>query len=95
MWGCKAHWFALPKHLRDRIWATYRRGQEITKTPSREYLDAAQAVRQWIRDRQQVQHTRDLQASEAVSLDKTLARSPRRVSEPPPEPTSPIDFERT
>jgi hypothetical protein len=22
MWGCKQHWFALPKPLRDRIWAT-------------------------------------------------------------------------
>ena len=23
MWGCKKHWFMLPKHLRDRIWAAY------------------------------------------------------------------------
>ena len=48
MWGCKQHWFALPKYLRDRIWATYRPGQEITKTPSREYLEAARAVQVWI-----------------------------------------------
>lgn len=44
MWGCKPHWFALPKHLRDLIWATYRPGQEITKTPSPEYIEAANAV---------------------------------------------------
>lgn len=48
MWGCKGHWFALPKHLRDRIWATYRRGQEVTKRPSPEYIEAAIAVQKWI-----------------------------------------------
>ena len=51
MWGCKPHWFALPKQLRDRIWATYRRGQEVTKTPSAEYIEAALAVQQWIREK--------------------------------------------
>lgn len=51
MWGCKQHWFMLPKNLRDRIWATYRAGQEITKTPSLEYIEAAQAVQKWIRER--------------------------------------------
>lgn len=48
MWGCKPHWFALPKALRDDIWRTYRPGQEISKTPSAEYLAAARAVREWI-----------------------------------------------
>lgn len=48
MWGCRAHWFALPKRLRDRIWATYQPGQEITKTPSAEYLAAAREVQDWI-----------------------------------------------
>ena len=52
MWGCKAHWFALPKSLRDRIWATYRPGQEISMTPSAEYLAAAQAVQDWIAAKQ-------------------------------------------
>ena len=47
MWGCKPHWFTLPKPLRDRIWATYRAGQEITKTPSDAYLKAAEEVRLW------------------------------------------------
>lgn len=47
MWGCKPHWFKLPKPMRDRIWATYRPGQEITKTPSTAYLEAAQEVRLW------------------------------------------------
>lgn len=26
LWGCKKHWFALPGHLRSRIWATYVAG---------------------------------------------------------------------
>ncbi len=65
MWGCKLHWFTLPKRLRDRIWATYRPGQEIDKRPSETYLDAAQAVQHWIREqypataRAHVQHTGD------------------------------------
>lgn len=51
LWGCKKHWFTLPKALRDRIWATYRPGQEIDKNPSAEYLEAARAVQDWIRER--------------------------------------------
>lgn len=51
LWGCKQHWFRLPKRLRDRIWATYRPGQEITKDPSPEYWEAAMDVQRWIRDR--------------------------------------------
>jgi hypothetical protein len=48
MWGCKAHWFALPKYLRDAIWRTYEPGQEVTMTPSAAYLDVADAVQKWI-----------------------------------------------
>jgi hypothetical protein len=47
MFACRGDWFALPKPLRDAIWATYRRGQEITKDPSPEYLDAVQAAQEW------------------------------------------------
>lgn len=47
LWGCPPHWYALPKALRDRIWATYRAGQEITKTPSAAYVTVAQKVRVW------------------------------------------------
>lgn len=48
MWGCKAHWFRLPKRLRDRIWSTYVPGQEKTLTPSAAYLDVADEVQQWV-----------------------------------------------
>ena len=50
MWGCKPHWFKLPQRLRNKIWATYEPGQEITMTPSPAYLDAADEVQKWIRD---------------------------------------------
>lgn len=48
LWGCKKHWYMLPQALRNKIWATYRPGQEITKTPSKEYLLAAKEVQEWI-----------------------------------------------
>jgi hypothetical protein len=48
MWGCRAHWYALPLQLRNRIWATFKPGQEISKTPSREYVAVAREVRDWI-----------------------------------------------
>jgi flavin-dependent thymidylate synthase len=50
MWGCRDHWFTLPKYLRDKIWAAYVPGQEITKTPSAAYIAAAHEVQQWIKD---------------------------------------------
>lgn len=52
MWGCMTHWFALPLHLRNRIWAAYQPGQEISKTPSAEYIAAANDVQAWIREQQ-------------------------------------------
>ena len=39
LWGCKRHWFKLPKILRDKVWATYAPGQEIRKDPSPAYID--------------------------------------------------------
>lgn len=47
MWGCKPHWFMLPKYLRDWIWREYRPGQEIDKRPSMHYIEAATTVRAW------------------------------------------------
>lgn len=48
MWGCTAHWYQLPQHLRNRIWRTYRPGQEINATPSTEYVAVAREVQDWI-----------------------------------------------
>jgi len=48
MWGCRTHWFMLPPDIRNRIWNAYRPGQEITMTPSAEYVAAARAAQEWI-----------------------------------------------
>lgn len=50
MWGCKDHWFTLPKFLRDQVWRAYRPGQEIDKNPSAKYLAVTWAVGLWIRE---------------------------------------------
>ncbi|MDP2346702.1 MAG: hypothetical protein Q8N34_03140 [Gammaproteobacteria bacterium] len=49
MWGCKQHWFILPKELRDLIWETYTPGQEINgDLVKMEYLEASYRVQNWI-----------------------------------------------
>lgn len=48
MWGCRPHWYALPAELRGAIWRAYRPGQEISKTPTAAYIDAARRVQAWI-----------------------------------------------
>ena len=58
MWGCKPHWFSLPKHLRDEVWANYRRGQEVTKDPSPAYVATAQKVQAWIAEQIRQNKTR-------------------------------------
>ena len=50
MWGCRRHWYMLPKTLRNKIWAAYVPGQEVTKTPSAEYVEVAREVQRWIQD---------------------------------------------
>lgn len=47
-WGCREHWYMLPKALRDAIWRAYQPGQEIDGRPSREYIAAARAAQNWI-----------------------------------------------
>lgn len=54
MWGCKEHWFKLPKPLRDAIWKEYRPGQEKDGTPSDRYLIVAELVKEWIAGRVRV-----------------------------------------
>jgi hypothetical protein len=47
MWGCKKHWFKLPKKLRNSIWREYNPGQEITKKVSQKYMDVILDVQDW------------------------------------------------
>ena len=55
MWGCKTHWFALPEPLRMRIWQAYKPEQEVTGTPSPQYIEAAKAVQAWVQE-QNMEH---------------------------------------
>lgn len=48
MWGCRQHWFMLPKSIRDEIWRFYKIGQEISKDPSNNYIIAAHNAQDWI-----------------------------------------------
>lgn len=48
MWGCRVHWFKLPKTIRDKIWKTFRPGQEKDWTPSAAYVEAAKEAQDWI-----------------------------------------------
>jgi hypothetical protein len=41
---CLPHWRLVPQELKRAVWATYRRGQEIRKDPTPEYLVAARAA---------------------------------------------------
>lgn len=50
MWGCREHWYRLPQYLRNKIWATFKPGQEIFKTPSRAYVEVAREVQAWIEE---------------------------------------------
>jgi len=50
MWGCKEHWFKIPRELRDEIWNTFRPGQEKNGTPSTAYVEAAKKVQAWIKE---------------------------------------------
>lgn len=78
MWGCRKHWFTLPKPIRDRIWATYQPGQEVSMTPSQAYIEAAEAAQQWIKNRLM---SRDTEARElSARLDQAQQSDPGRVN---------------
>ncbi len=48
VWGCQKHWYTLPATLRDKVWRAFRPGQEVSKTPSAEYIAVAREVEAWI-----------------------------------------------
>ena len=41
---CRRHWFMVPRTYRERVWATYRRGQCDDMNPSGAYCEAARAA---------------------------------------------------
>lgn len=49
---CGPHWRMVPRVLQARVWDAYRPGQERTKDPSPEYLEAAQAAIEAVAERE-------------------------------------------
>lgn len=65
---CRTHWFKLPQHLRNSIWAEYRPGQEIDKQASARYLLTAVWCICFVADKEGVvdhEHVRSEEAIEA------------------------------
>lgn len=48
MWGCRAHWYALPQPLRQWIGRAYREGVRTDTHPTRSYVKAHRAALEWI-----------------------------------------------
>jgi hypothetical protein len=48
IFACRAHWFALPKQVRDAVWREYREGQERDKRPSRRYMAVQTLARAYL-----------------------------------------------
>lgn len=69
LWGCKKHWFMLPKYLRDKVWLAYKPGQEITKTPSKEYIEVALEVQEWVRE-----NKLNIEAREPIIVERLSKR---------------------
>jgi len=49
---CYKHWSMVPADLRRLIWRHYRKGQEVDKSPSTEYLEVAQRAQQAVQKRE-------------------------------------------
>lgn len=46
---CARHWRLVPGRLKLQVLRHYRKGQEISKNPSREYLEAARSAIEAVR----------------------------------------------
>lgn len=48
LWGCRAHWYALPANLRNAILAAYQPGQEDDLTlVGADWVEADRQAREW------------------------------------------------
>jgi hypothetical protein len=52
---CRRHWFALPRKLRNRVWAAYRPGQCDDWNISRAYSEAAKACVRFIAEKEGIE----------------------------------------
>lgn len=72
---CPMHWRMVPKVLADRVWATYRPGQERDKNPSEAYLKAADAAIKavWERERSGTREPVDPEAVRREAYEERAA----------------------
>lgn len=52
---CARHWRMVPRLQQARVWATYRRGQEVRKDPTPEYLAAMREAIATVAQREHVE----------------------------------------
>jgi hypothetical protein len=45
----------VPKAMQDAVWANYRRGQEVRKDPTEEYLKVTREVRLYVAEREGIE----------------------------------------
>jgi hypothetical protein len=60
MWGCRAHWYALPNNLRAWIGRAYRYGIDTGTHPTRSYVDAHRAALAWIAEHRRPEHENEV-----------------------------------
>jgi hypothetical protein len=48
LWGCREHWYVLPRELRVNIVLTYARGIDDDTHPTPNYIEACRQAREWI-----------------------------------------------
>jgi len=71
---CPRHWYMVPPSLRTQVWRTYRPGQEVSKTPTQEYIDAARTAINYVaqlEDKPALPETADI----IKTLEKMIAKS--------------------
>lgn len=49
---CYPHWIQVPADLRRLIWRHYRRGQEVDKNPSAEYLEVTRRAQEAVEQKE-------------------------------------------
>jgi hypothetical protein len=49
---CTRHWRLVPYPMQREVWKHYRKGQEVDKRPTKEYLVAANTACNFVRDRE-------------------------------------------
>lgn len=69
MFMCYHHWKSLTPELQQGIWRHYRPGQEIDKTPSPEYLEAAREAIDYLKFQSCIWHLNDQPVDHSIGCE--------------------------